>query len=65
MNDKTRTVFVGWLELTEAERRDFASEVTSAQQKSGSEQRRLLEEGRTAVKSYLGPVGQSCPCCGR
>lgn len=66
MNDKTQRVFNGWLALTEAERRDFADAERRYVQSTGAGRQQIQESTRSSVvKLQTGPLGQTCPCCGR
>lgn len=66
MNEKTRLVFIGWLELTDPEKENFASAVNDFRRRSSASQRlteTLYKEFKELI--VLGPTSTVCPCCGR
>ena len=68
MNDKTKLVFAGLLELSTAERQELFREWERYRKATISEMIRLKESYRTAAKRVsLGPLASTerCPCCGR
>ena len=66
MNDKTRRVFNGWLELSATEREEFAKAVREYNAETFTKQRELRESTQDRVmKMQTGPLAPGCPCCGR
>lgn len=66
MNEKTTRVFKGWLELTDDERRLLSDAIRQYSEKTSSGKQVLKEEVRASVtKMQTGPLGPTCPCCGR
>jgi hypothetical protein len=66
MNDKTRKVFNGWLNLTIGERQELQAAILRFNTSTDSEQRQLRESVRDSVmKMDTGPLGGRCACCGR
>lgn len=62
MNQRTSLVFKGWLALSNEEQRELEAEIRRYKDGSPTTQRELRE---SVVKIDLGPLGRSCPCCGR
>jgi hypothetical protein len=66
MNEKTRRVFNGWLNLTIGERQELEAAIRRYNTSTESEQRQLRESTRSSVmKMDTGPLGTVCSCCGR
>jgi hypothetical protein len=68
VNEKTRKVFAGWLNLSETERIDFDSEVAKYKQGSSTTKDSIRESVRKSGSTRMetGPLGPGgCPCCGR
>jgi len=67
MNEKTRTVFNGWLNLTVGERQELEAAVRRFNTSTETERRQLRESTRDSVmKMDTGPLGGGgCVCCGR
>jgi hypothetical protein len=65
MDQKTKVVFLGWLNLSEKQRQDLLGAVRDFERQPSFKKESQLKEHRGAVKHYLGPVGSGCPCCGR
>ncbi len=66
MNNKTERVFSGWLALTPVERAELEKAVREFNAGSISKQQELRESTRDHLtKMQTGPLGSSCPCCGR
>ena len=67
MNDKTKLVFNGWLDLNERERDDFAKAIREYESGPISKRSSLTESTRDSVrKMQTGPHGRTtCACCGR
>ncbi len=65
MDSKTKAVFVGWRQLSLAQRRDLQTAIEEYNRQTEWSRKRTLEENIRDVKHYLGPVGTGCPCCGR
>jgi hypothetical protein len=69
MNDKTKKVFLGWLNLTDGERQELEAAIRRFNTSTDSDRRQLRESTRDSVgKVITGPLGSSgsgCPCCGR
>lgn len=61
MNDKTKLVLKGYLELNEHERNDLIKELNKTIDLSSSQKSRKFGE----ISMELGPVTRGCPCCGR
>lgn len=64
MTSNTLRVLHGWLELTEAEKQEFAREMRKYQDASYSQKsatRKYIGEQRME----LGPLSGGCPCCGK
>lgn len=62
MNDKTKQVLIGWASLSESERHDLEEEIRRYRTKTLTEQEDF-RKGLTRVT--VGPLGSTCPCCGR
>lgn len=65
MNDKTRRVFHGWLELSAAERDEFEKAIREYNAAYPTKQRELRESADRVIKMQTGPLTGGCPCCGR
>jgi len=65
MTNKAQIVLNGWLQLSQAERQEFAAAV--AEYNAGTQQKRtvLSESSQRVMKMETGPLGHGCPCCGR
>jgi hypothetical protein len=61
MNDKTKRVMSGLLNLSDSERTEVEEGLRSYRSKSIGEQERY----KTELRVTSGPVSSSCPCCGR
>ena len=61
MSAKVERVFTGWLNLTDSEKEDLLKEISKFKQKKTDEQKIILKEASIVT----GPIGGSCPCCGR
>lgn len=62
MNEKTKLVFLGFLELSHSERQEFIDEWNEYREMALKSQIRLKENFRMD----LGPLTTiRCPCCGR
>ena len=61
MNDKTKRVMSGMLNLSDAERAEVEEDLRRYRTKSITEQERYKAELRVTS----GPVGSTCACCGR
>ena len=58
MNTKTKTVYRGYLNLTDAEKIDFLKKVKELNESTASV---LIEK----IAMDVGPLSDPCPCCGR
>lgn len=66
MDKKTVRVFNGWLELNSYQRTELEIAMKDYQEAPEDRRRRLHESTRDSVfKVETGPLGSSCPCCGR
>jgi hypothetical protein len=66
MNDKTTRVFNGWLQLTFSEKQEFDAEVRRYQGALDPEKHRMREAySGHVLRMQTGPLGNTCPCCGR
>lgn len=66
MNEKTKLVFRGWLELTADEQQQLSHAIRQYNEKLFSEQRALQADlHKSVTRMQTGPLGQTCPCCGR
>lgn len=61
MNDKTKRVMNGLLNLSDVERNELEEELRRYRMKTTREQELFKTEMRVAS----GPMGNACPCCGR
>jgi hypothetical protein len=60
MTKKSELVFNGWLKLTESEKEEVLDEIKKYQNLGYIEKRAITER-----KIITGPIGGTCPCCGR
>ena len=65
MNNKTKIVFNGWLQLSQAERQQFQIGVQDFNTGTQEKKVELTESTRGVMKMETGPLGHGCPCCGR
>jgi hypothetical protein len=65
MNEKTKRVFRGWLELSSTEREEFQKAIDEYNRASETRKRELRESYDRVIKMQTGPLSQGCPCCGR
>ena len=65
MNEKTRKVIQGYINLSDDERVMFRDIVQDYDRKVGYEKERVAKSIREGAGVVVGPVGQACPCCGR
>ncbi len=67
MNNKTKQVIRGWLNLTEEEKEEFNNILNDYEGKTYTfEKKSFVEEiEKSVVGIVLGPTEGSCPCCGR
>lgn len=66
MNEKVTRVFNGWLKLSESERAELQNAIREFLEKDNSGKRLLIEKVESsATRMQTGPLGGSCPCCGR
>lgn len=67
MNEKTKTVFNGWLNLSEMERLELDKAVREYRESSNTTRDSIRESVRkSATRMETGPLGGGgCPCCGR
>ncbi len=65
MNERTRIVFNGFLELTQSEQQEFISAVINHSRMTEVEKRLVESETKSMTRVSLGPLGNVCPCCGR
>ena len=65
MDNETRLVFQGWLNLSTEQRKELAKAVADYERADLYGRRRMTEDLGRRVKSYLGPLGGRCGCCGR
>lgn len=61
MNDELRKVIRGYTKLTPADRKEFVKRITQP----GIEIGTLNERVEKSEQITMGPLGSSCPCCGR
>jgi len=66
MNDKTRLVYRGFTELSATERSELVKAVNEFIEADPAKRVAINESlGNTVSKMDLGPMGGTCPCCGR
>lgn len=69
MNEKTRIVFNGILDLSPQEQQDLIQAWDDYANRSVVQKQTVVQENRSAaqvaMETYLGPMGNPCPCCGR
>jgi hypothetical protein len=69
MNEKTRRVFNGWLNLTPDERREFQDAIrqyNDATEPRRTEIRESIRKRASDARMETGPLGGGvCACCGR
>jgi len=63
MSSKVDKVIRGWLELSEDEKRSFDDFLRKYKEGGYSQKSQLRESVFHRLQS--GPLGSSCPCCGR
>jgi len=64
MNDKTRRVFIGWLNLTVGERQELEADIRRFNTSTESVQRQLRESTGSSVMKMDEPRTSSSACCG-
>ena len=66
MNEKVTRVFNGWLALSDSERAELQKAIGEYLENDNLGKRILVEKVEALVtKMQTGPLGGSCPCCGR
>lgn len=60
MTEKTKRVIKGYYELSSTEKREFLKKIRELRDAETFSEKRIIIE-----KINLGPVDDSCPCCGR
>lgn len=68
MNTKTKRVFQGFIQLTEAEKKDLLDEIKKYTDGTPTQKRVIveasLEDFRKSTVNF-GPMPSGCPCCGK
>lgn len=62
MTDKTNRTYLAYLDLSAAEKRDLEEAIRKYKQLEETEK---LSEKRSIGKIVLGPLGGTCPYCGK
>lgn len=68
MNEKTRKVVKGFMELNDEERKEFISKINEYMRGTTTEKetiRKSVVVESHAASINLGPASNACPCCGR
>lgn len=68
MNSQTRLVLNGWLSLSAQEQSELIEAIQNYQRGTTYEKSVVQAENEDLVnhiKTYLGPLPDPCPCCGR
>ncbi len=66
MNDRTNLVYKGFTELNLSEREELIKAVNEFINADAQKRTAINESlGNIVSKMDLGPMGGSCPCCGR
>ena len=66
MNDKTKRVFNTWVHLSSDEQRELDDEIRKFKIANTTGQRQLRELSESVIqKMQTGPLGGTCPYCGR
>ena len=66
MTKKPEIVFNGYLKLTTAERSELVKAINEYVESGTEKQASVMAENFSHVaKMDIGPMGGSCPCCGR
>lgn len=67
MNDKTRFVFRGWLQLSPQERSDLIGAIQEFAAGEPGERTAFLRESAEFItkRISLGPLSDACTCCGK
>jgi hypothetical protein len=65
MDKVVAQVLQGWMSLSSAQKREFASFIERYEKSGTISQESLTESVRSATKLHTGPLGDTCRCCGR
>jgi len=66
MSNEANLVFKGYIQLLSWDREEVRKKIEEYEKATSAGQKEINEGTRTMVgKIYLGPVGTTCPCCGR
>lgn len=66
MESEVAKVIRGWISLSASERREFQSFVEQYERGGSAAQESLRESVYSSVtKLQTGPLGGTCPCCGK
>jgi hypothetical protein len=65
MNNKTKLVFRGFVELTDSERTELIAEISKYQNGTRDLRESLSKSVRSDTTINFGPAPGNCPCCGR
>lgn len=65
MTKKSEFVFNGWLNLTDSEKKEVLKEIENYIDVSDFSKRLIIEKYKKRADIITGPLGSTCPCCGR
>ncbi len=66
MNDKTKLVYNGFTKLDLTDQKEFIEAIQAWSREDYSLKEKRRKELNEAVRKVIsGPLGETCPCCGR
>lgn len=65
MNQRTKLVLIGILQLNDSERKELITEWNRIVENNSSGQKGLSVSESELQSVVLGPLNERCPCCGK